>query len=280
MTDKEKNVDAGGFVPYSRWLHQHDEDIKKDFPVRTNEALAGEYDVNYYTVSRRATRMGLAKSDEFMRAAWRKGSLTKYKIRGEERKRFKGAADEYMKAHFHDTRNEDLAKLFGVDVKTVRRWARRLGLQKSEEFMFKVRSSGRSGKDYYIGEYKAWRNKRIAEVYPDADEKGLQRLADELGVKRGSLVSLAVSLGVKRSPERAAEAMRLGHDKSRRYSRELIAEVAEYYPYHSTAECAEKFGIHLGSLKVMASVNGWKKDREFIRRLRSEISRRCHREEK
>ena len=273
MTNEKQNK----FVPYSHWLHQHDEDIKADYPDRLTDELAGEYDVNYYTVSRRATRLGVSKSDEFMRAAWRKGSLAKYKIKGDDRKRFMAAADEYMKAHFADTANDELSRLFGVDVKTVRRWARRLGLVKSDEFMFKVRSRGRSGKGYYTDEHKAWRNRRIAEVYPDADDEQLQQLADELGVKRDTLRQMANEAGVRRSPERVEEALRLGRDKSRKYSRELLAAVAEYYPTHSTEECAEKFGVHLPSLKQMAILNGWKKDKEYIRRLRGEISRRWHR---
>jgi transposase len=238
--------------------------------------MAREYDVSYYTVSRRATRLGVGKSDEFMRSAWRKGSLTKYKIRGEERKQFKRAADEYLKAHFHDTSNAELSALFGVDVKTIRRWARRLGLQKSDEFMFKSRSGGSKG--YYTDEQKAWRNRRIAEVYPDADEEGLQQLADELGVKRSSLEKLVVKLGVKRSPQRVAEAKQRGHDKSRKYSRELIAAVAEYYPYHSTEECAEKFGINLGTLNQIATHSGWKKDKAYRSRMTSEMLRRRYSE--
>lgn len=258
-----------GFVPYNQWLHQHDEAIKKDFSDRLTEDMADEYGVNYYTVSRRATRLGVAKSDAFMRTHWVAGDR-------KGKRKIKESSDEYMKAHFADTANDELARLFGVDVKTVRRWARRLGLVKSDEFMFKARSKAHKSGGYYTDEHKAWRNRRIAEVYPDADGEQLQRLAEELGVKRSTLERLAIKAGVKRSPERVAEAIRMGHDKSRKYSRELIAAVAEYYPTHSTEECAEKFGFNLGTLKQIAIRNGWRKDKEFRRSQRSEISRRWH----
>ena len=57
------------FIPYNKWLHQHDEAIKAEFPDRPTEALAGELDLNYYTVSRKATRMGVGKSSAFMHSS-------------------------------------------------------------------------------------------------------------------------------------------------------------------------------------------------------------------
>ena len=54
------------FIPYKKWVHQHDEDIKAEFPDRPTEDMAQEMDVNYYTVSRRATRLGVGKSEKFL----------------------------------------------------------------------------------------------------------------------------------------------------------------------------------------------------------------------
>lgn len=263
--------DGHGTVPYNRWLHQHDEDIMSEFQDRLTADMAGECGVNYYTVSRRAARLGVQKSEEFMHARWKKGGIRK----GSKRTKYKMSSDEYMKAHFHDTANAELAEMFGVDVKTVRRWARRLGLQKSEEFMQAVRGKRRKG--YYTDEYKAMRNKRIAEVYPDASEERLMQLAEELGIKLDVLRGLAYRIGVRRSSKRVAESMRRGHEKKRKYSPELLAAIAEYHRNHSDMECAEKFGVSEGVIGQLAFRNGWKKDEEYISRLHSEMARRRHR---
>lgn len=155
--------------------------------------------VNYYTVSRRAKRLGVAKSDAFMRASWKKGTPQK-RIKGKEEML------QYLKARFHETRNAELAALFGVDVKTVRRMARKLGLEKSEVFMRSVRKKG--DWTYYTPEQKAWRNRRIAEAYPEAGQEELRRLAEELGLNYGGLKSIAYSIGVRRSKRVRSESRR------------------------------------------------------------------------
>lgn len=240
------------FLPYSRWLHQHDNDIRQEFPDRPTEALAGEMDVNYYTVSRRATRMGVGKSAAFMHTSWKKGAEKKggWK-KARMRSKLSEAADQYMKEHFADTRNEDLARHFGVDVKTVRRWARRLGLTKNKEFMRTVCGSGRRGKSFYTPEQIAWRNRRIAEVYPDADEEGLQRLANELGVGVDYIGTLANRIGVVR----------------RKYPPQLHADLADYFPTHTDKECAERFGMKKATIQGIARRHGWKKTRSHLNKI-------------
>lgn len=257
-----------GYVPYKKWQHQHDEEIRKDFPDRLTEDMAGEIGVSYYTVSRRATRLGVSKSQKFMHMRWASGD---HKGR---RGKFNGSADEYMREHFCNTSNAEIAKALGVDTKTVRRWARKLGLQKTKEFMDRVRAKGRAMKRYYTDEHLAWRNGRIAEVYPDGTGQQLRQLAEELGIGIHMLRILARKAGLKRSAEGISVAMQEGHAKTRKYSPELMAEVAAYYPDHSTEECAEKFGINLGTLKVYASAHGWKKTHEYRSRLSSELNLR------
>ena len=271
--DMELKTDKTGqsFVPYNHWLHQHDDDIKSKYRDRATDDLADEYGLNYYTVSRRATRLGVAKSDEFMRLSWKKGRR-KWKIKGEERKQYKDSADTYLKEHFHDTSNEELATLFGVDVKTVRRWARRLGLRKSEEFMYRARSKRRAG--YYSDEQKAWRERRIADVYPDGDEEQLQQLAAELGISRSGLNRIASMSGIRRSRERVSQSIRLGHAKRWKGGPDTAA-IADYYHDHSNEECAAKFGVPRGRVKYLARKNGWKKDMTYIYRLRIEQLRLC-----
>lgn len=237
------------FTPYTSWINQHAEKIKAEYPDRPTEALAQEMDVNYYTVSRRATRLGVGKSAAFMHTSWKKGGGRK----GCKAAKYAEPSDAYMQEHFATTKNETLAKHFGVDVKTVRRWARRLGLVKSEAFMRDARAKGSCGnrKAFYTPEQIAWRNRRIAEVFPDADDDALQQLADELGVKLSSVYCLAHRIGVKRNR----------HSK---FTPQLVAAIAEYFPTHTDKECAAHFGINKSSIQKLARKYGWKKSREHL----------------
>lgn len=236
------------FTPYTRWLHQHDDDIKQEFPDRPTEAMGQEMDVNYYTVSRRATRLGVGKSAAFMHTSWGKGSK-----KGRKLSKITEASDTYLQEHFATTKNETLAKHFGVDVKTVRRWARRLGLVKSEAFMQEARRR-RKGCTYYTPEQIAYRNRRIAEVYPDGDEEALQRLSDELGVGLGRIRILANSIGLKRT-------------RIEKYPPLFLAELAEYFPSHTDKECAEHFGISKPVVQNIARQYGWKKTASHLQRI-------------
>ena len=247
------------FTPYKQWLSQHDAGIKEEYPDRPTEDLAGEMKVNYYTVSRRAKRLGVAKSDAFMRASWKKGTPQK-RIKGKEEMR------QYLKARFHDTRNAELAALFGVDVKTVRRMARKLGLEKSEEFMRSVRKKG--DWTYYTPEQKAWRNRRIAEAYPEAGQEELRRLAEELGLNYGGLKSIAYSIGVRRS-KRVRSEIAARSSAVRKYGPEVIAALAEYYPCHTSRECAEHFGISEGVINQLAFKHKIRKSKEYLHRIRN-----------
>jgi len=235
------------FIPYKKWLHQHDEDIKKQFPDRPTEKMAQEMGLNYYTISRRATRLGIGKSSAYMHTSWKKGADQIHNIKREDRKNIA----RYMKSHFANTRNEDIAKHFGVDVKTVRRWARRLNLVKSEDFMRKVRGSGKSNHPFYTPEQKAWRNQRITEVFPEGDDEALQQLSEELGISVMYIHDLAHRLGLRRQ----------------HFPSQLITELAEYFPTHTDKECAEHFCININSVRHIARKNGWKKSEEHTRKM-------------
>jgi uncharacterized protein YjcR len=276
----ERAEEARKFIPYKHWQHLHDDDIRVEFPDRPTRDLASEYDVNYYTLSRRATRLGVSKSDKFMHASWKKGSAARIKVKGEARKQYMAAVDKYMQAHYHDTSNAELAQLFGVDVKTVRRWARRLGLQKSEAFMFAVRSRGMKNRIYYTPEQLAWRDRRIAEVYPDADRGTIRRLAEELGISVKTLSSVANANGVRRSKAAHAEAMRRAWDGKRKYGHDVIASLAVYFSGHSNQECAEKYAIKASIISQLAFKYGWRKDKEYIRDLYSRLARQQHERKK
>lgn len=240
------------FTPYKRWLNQHDEDIRREFPDKPTEELAGDIDVNYYTVSRRATRIGVGKSEAFMHTSWKKGATKKGgRKKRNERTKNSESADQYMQEHFTGTKNEELAKHFGVDVKTVRRWARRLGLVKSEAFMKAVRGSGRRGKPFYTPEQIAWRNQCIAEVYPDGDDDALRRLSDELGIGIAMIRRIANDIGVRRIHRPP----------------QYLDELAEFFPTHTDRECAEKFGVSKPIIHNIARKYGWKKSEKHIRKI-------------
>ena len=257
------------YIPYNQWAHQHDEKIKAEYSDKRTADLADEVERNYYTVSRKAKRLGVQKSEAFMRSSWAKGGRKPPTIKGEGRKRFRAAADVYLKERFADTANEVLAQLFGVDVKTVRRWARRLGLQKTEAFM--QRSRAKNGRcRFYTPEQEAYRLRRIAEVYPDGTEEELQALARELGIKRHSLAKLALDCGVRRSPEKVATARRKNSFKTK-YGPDFIAALADYYPTHSNKECAEHFGMKEYILQGLASRFNIRKTKE--RRAQSQRDR-------
>lgn len=260
------------YIPYNQWVHQHDEKIKTEYAGRRTADLADEVERNYYTVSRKAKRLGVQKSDAFMRSSWSKGGRKPLTVKGEKRKQFRTAADAYMKEHFADTTNEVLARHFGADVKTVRRWARRLGLQKTEAFMQGCRARGccvAGAKRFYTPEQEEWRRQRIAEVYPDGTEEELQALAKELGVDRNTIGTIARRHGIYRSKVRMKESMRKSWKPRMIFTPELVAEIAAYYPDHSNEECAAHFGVNPGSLQVVASKNKWRKNKEYLHILRS-----------
>ena len=256
-------------VSRNKWQHQFDEKIRREYPHRPTEELAREMGVNYYTVSRRAKRLGVTKSVAFLKTAWKRGGVRK----GNARSKVSEAADGYLKEHFADVKNEDLSEHLGVDVKTIRRWARRLGLVKSKELMCRWREKGRE-RFRYTDEQKEWRRSRIEEVYPEADEKERLRLAEELGVKPLTLANLAYSMGVKMTDERRRESARRTAAKNTKHTPEVIAAIAEYYPDHTNKECAEHFGITEGVINQIAVRNGMRKSREHISRVRSEKRRR------
>ena len=264
-------------IPYSTWLHLHDEDMRRDYADRPNADMAVEHDVNYYTVSRRASRLGLSKSDAFMHSSWKKGAKP-WKVKGEAKQTLMKAHDEYMRAHFATTKNDELARLFGVDVKTVRRWARRLGLQKSEAFMQAARGRGHAKRrqGYYTPEHEAWREQRVRDVYPDGSEEQLQALAQELGIKRRRLHVLANSYGLHRSKERVSEAMREANRRNGRtkYDAAFIDRLRDYYPNHTNKECADHFGISGKILAALAHHHGICKSKEHLKQFKTWATRK------
>lgn len=272
------------FISRKERLQRHDEEIRRDYPDRPTADMAEEMGVNYYTVSRRAARLGVGKCKAFMHTAFKKGAKGGWKVKGEARAKYKANADEYMRAHFATTKNDDLAATLGTDPKTIRRWARRLGLVKSDEFMREARSRGlaKIHQGYYTPEHLAWRLQRIRDVYPDGDAEQIEALCEELGCSKGWLIHLAQEAGIRRTKEAWSRAIKEGQLKSGRtkYTPDILAEIADYYPDHTKQEIAQRFGISPGVIGRLAVLHGWRKSREHIRRIRSEITRAWHERKK
>jgi hypothetical protein len=105
--------------------------------TRTAE-LAQQMGVSYRTVCRFAVALGLTKSAEFRRTASKTGSRKRVERYGPGFKCktfFDGDKRSYMQQHFSETPTSVLAITLGVNDRTIRRWAKSLGLTKNHEAM-------------------------------------------------------------------------------------------------------------------------------------------------
>lgn len=241
------------FIPYKTWLQENAEKIKESYSERKAELIAKELGINYYTVSRVAKRLGVSKPRADKKPVMVKVKSRPYKATAE--------SDQYLIDHYHNTAKSELSKVLNVDEKTIYRWAVRLGLKKDKEFMCHSRSKGGSN-GYYTDEQKAYRKRRIEEVYPNADEKELTLLAEELGINRWFLAQLASRYHVRRLRD-----IRKG--KFVKYSPEFVKTLAEYYPEHTSEECEKHFGISRLLINAVAWKYGIRKTKEHLHKVHS-----------
>ena len=119
--------------------------LRERFADTPTAELAGLLGVSYRTVCRYAVALGLKKSREFRvlsssRNTRKPRNYANQVYSGSPRKktmkcRLTDEATAYMQEHYATTRDCDLALHFGVNPRTLRRWAQRLGLRKDREFM-------------------------------------------------------------------------------------------------------------------------------------------------
>jgi hypothetical protein len=182
----------------SRLTDEQQRIIRERFATTRTDELAALLGLGYFKVLRVAHRMGLAKASDFSEAMsaiavskkqhYRCKGDTKFKpgsIEAEER-------DKWMREHWAVTPDEQCAMHFGVNPRTIRRWANRLGLRKDVETSWMRRQIGRvpSPEDMFvIGAY-------IAEHYPTEPAK---EIAKVLGIGATSVWSYAKRLGIKKS---------------------------------------------------------------------------------
>jgi len=226
--------------------------IRSEYADNPTSDVAEQTCANYYTVSRAAGKLGIKKTKSYMRKRWSTGNRTSI---GKERRQ---RIEEYLRQHFSDTRNSDLAEALGIDPKTVRRYARRLGLVKTKAFMDYSRSKKFGG---YSDEFKAWRLKRIAEVFQKGSAEDLQKLAEELYISVGTIKTIAYTNGIRRAKKE--------DDKA------FIESLREYFPTHTDRECAEHFGTKIDTIWYLARKFSLYKDKDHVKEVRLENGNRA-----
>lgn len=114
------------------------------FPETRTEVLAGEFGVSYRTVCRWAESLGLKKTRRFRAAssaAAKKACLKHYYGQPPKRGRSQLTDNEaFMRQHFATTMNGVLARLLGVNERTIRRWSQDLGLRKDMRVIYQNRN--------------------------------------------------------------------------------------------------------------------------------------------
>lgn len=115
------------------------------FPETRTEILAEEFGVCYRTVCRWAVELGLKKTRRFRTAASAAARTvcTKHYY-GQPPKRFQSQVTDneaFMRQHFATTMNGELARLLGVNERTIRRWSQDLGLRKDMRVIIQKRYS-------------------------------------------------------------------------------------------------------------------------------------------
>lgn len=241
--------------------------------TRTAE-LAREMGVSYRTMCRWAAEMGLEKSRDF-RAGM--SAIAKSKDRNLHVKRKFGSSisfDEekrtYLRQYFATTPNMVLAGILGVNDRTIRRWARALGLRKDGETIEMHRLSG------MMPTPEQWFRTvaTIRELYPDGRDK---EAAELTGYSVQTVRKIARRYGIGRSEAhtraaREAKAARmrellLGRRKPETLEAERV--VRETYADTPTPEIARRLGISEAYVAVLAGRLGLRKSREFVSRVRS-----------
>lgn len=113
------------------------------FPETRTEVLAEEFGVCYRTVCRWAVKLGLKKTRRFRTAASaaaKKAYLEHYNEQPPKRFQSQVTDNEaFMRQHFATTMNGVLARLLGVNERTIRRWSQDLGLRKDMSVIYQNR---------------------------------------------------------------------------------------------------------------------------------------------
>lgn len=235
--------------------------------TRTQE-LADLLGVGYYSVCKAAASMGLRKSPAFcaaMSANANKALMAKYGKRSSKKAVLTEDGEAWLRAHYATEPDVECAKYLGISPRTVRRYAKRLGLKKEQAAVNRRRAVAL----LMPAEERAAINAAIKKHYPDAN---LQELSRTLGYSVGTIRGMAGNLGVHRSREATRKYWKKRGPCER--IQKLEADLKVLYPTLSNAELAARTGFSEAMVKAVAFRLGLKKDKTYLTRTRREIRER------
>ena len=248
--------------------------LKARFAETRTAELAQELGVSYRTLCRWAAEMGLEKSRDFRQGmsavATSKNEKLHVKRKCDSWKRDNDAKKTFLRLHFATTPNMVLAKALGVNDRTIRRWAQELGLRKDRETIELHRrvSMGPTPEHWFFTVAT------IRELYPDGRDG---EAAERTGYSVNTIREIARKYGFKRSEaymqaarDAAARRMRerlLGKRKPRTLEMERV--IRETFADTPSPEIAERLGISVVYVHVLAARLGLRKSREFVHNVRS-----------
>ena len=229
--------------------------------TRTAE-LAQEMGVAYRVVCRWAVHLGLKKSKEFSTAmSALAGKQNEMPRKGRKRKdytTFDNNKKAYMRKYFAMTPNMVLAKALGANDRTIRRWASQLGLAKDREVMELHRrcKMAPTPEEWFQAVCT------VRELYPDGRDEEAARLT---GYSVGYIQDIARKYGFKRND---AYRQRMKDElRDRRYSPQMLADMAAYFPTHTDKECSEHFGLKKATIQGIARRLGWYKTEAHVQKI-------------
>lgn len=170
--------------------------IARRFATTRTDELAAELGLNYFLVQRAAKQMGMEKRGDFREAVSaiaRKGCRGEgYYKSGTDRRMER---DEWLRINWPTTPDEVCADHFGVNPRTVRRWAHGLGLRKDPETSRLNRAVGlRLAPEVWFQ-----RVAYIAEQYPTEKTSGI---AEALGISPVLVRNIACKYGIRKQKQR------------------------------------------------------------------------------
>ena len=261
--------------------------LKERFADTRTDDLARELGVAYRTLCRWAADMGLEKSSEFREAmsAIAGNTCNKKRARHGRNGKCKVLDDGrllLMERYFATTPNKAMARMLGVNDRTVRRWASAMGLRKDAEvIVMHARCRMRPSPEEWFRVVSI-----ISELFPDGNDKEIERLT---GYSRNYIYCIATKYGIRRSEaykervrKTSSERMKILGFKRAKSARMLEMEkvMRKLYADTPTKEIAEMLGISLVYAKIIASRLGLRKDRTYVSRMRSEYMKIWHRRKK
>ena len=152
------------YIPYNQWVHQNDEKIKAEYSDRRTADLADEVERNYYTVSRKAKRLGVQKSEAFMQRSRTKNGRWRFYTPEQEAYRLRRIAEVYPNGTEEEL--QALARELGIKRHSLARMALECGVHRSPEKVATARRKN-SFKTKYGPDFIA----DLADYYPTHSNK-------------------------------------------------------------------------------------------------------------